>query len=84
MTTAIRYDPQLAIDEQALEDGTLESLLEDLDEAKARLKDAKAYLDDYLDRLTLDGKYRVGRWRLVVEQRRRLGISVPKPKKARR
>lgn len=80
MTTAIKYDPQLAIDEQPLEDGTLESLLEDLADAKERLKDAKAYLDDYLDRLTLDGKYRVGRWRLVVTMRRALGLSMPKPK----
>ena len=84
MTTAIRHDPQLAIDEQALEDGNLESLLESLADMKAQVADAKLMLDDYLDRLTLDGTYRVGRWRLVVEQRRRLGISQPKPKKARR
>lgn len=84
MTTAIKYDPQLALDETALEDGTLESLLEDLDEAKVRLKEARAYLDDYLDRLTLDGKYRVGRWRIVVAMRRSLGVSVPKPKKGPR
>ena len=84
MTTQTRHDPQLAIDEQALEDGSLESLLESLADMKAQLADAKLMLDDYLDRLTLDGTYRVGRWRLVVEQRRRLGISQPKPKKARR
>lgn len=84
MTTAIRYDPQLAIDEEPLEDGTLESLLEDLADAKASLTDCKGRVDDYLDTLTLHGKYRVGRWRLVVQMRRALGISMPKPKKARR
>lgn len=84
MTTAIKYDPQLAIDEEALEDGTLESLLESLADMKAQHAEAKLLLDDYLDRLTLDGKYRVGRWRIVVGMRRALGISMPKPKKARR
>ena len=84
MTTQTRLDPQLAFGETELTDDTLESLLESLADMKAQLADAKLMLDDYLDRLTLDGTYRVGRWRLVVEQRRRLGISQPKPKKARR
>lgn len=80
MTTVVRYDPQLALDEEPLQDGTLESLLEDLAEAKTRLSDAKGFLDDYLDTLTLDGKYRCGRFRVVVAQRRTLGVTVPKLK----
>lgn len=84
MTTATSYNPQLAFDEEPLENGTLESLLEDLADAKAALTDAKGRLDDYLDTLALEGKYRCGRWRLVVQMRRALGVSLPKPKKGRR
>lgn len=84
MTTAVRYDPQLAMDEEALEDDTLHSLLEELADAKANLTDCRGRLDDYLDRLALDGIYRVGGFRLKVGQKRTTSISVPKPKKARR
>lgn len=84
MTTLVTYNPQLRFGEVELPDGTLESLLEDLDGAKAALVEAKAYLGDYLDTLPLDGEYRVGRFRLAVGSRRTTSVSVPKPKQARR
>lgn len=79
VSAAVRNTPQLRMGETPLNDGTLESLLEDLEDAKARLTDAKGYLEDYLDQTALtDGEYRVGRFRVSVETKRKHKVSIPK------
>lgn len=85
VTTQTRYDPQLRLGEEPYEDGTLESLLLDVEEAKVALADCKGRLDDYTSALAMsDGEYRVGKFRLTAETKRTHRVSVPKPKKARR
>lgn len=86
MTTSLSYDPQLRLGEVGLEDGTLESLLLDVEEAKQALVDCKGRLDDYLAELAMaDGEYRVGPFRVAAETKRTHRVSKPKPtKQARR
>lgn len=81
MTTSVRYDPQLRLGEEPLEDSTLESLLLDVEEAKVALADCRGRLDDYLDRLQIaDGEYRTGKFRVVAETKRTHRFTTPKPK----
>lgn len=85
MTTQTRYNPQLRLGEEPYEDGTLESLLLDVEEAKQALADCKGRLDDYLAQQALaDGEYRVGKFRLTAETKRSHRASVPKPTKGLR
>lgn len=85
MATLVTYNPQLRFREEPLEDGTLESLLLDVEDAKAALVDCKGRLDDYMAGLAMaDGEYRVGKFRLAAETKQTVRTSVPKPKKGRR
>ncbi len=81
MTTQTRLDPQLAFDERELPDGTLESLLLDIEEAKQALADCKGRFEDYVAQLAMaDGRYRVGPFRVAAETKRTHRVSKPKPK----
>lgn len=76
--------PQLKLGEELLEDAILEDLLRDLEEAKARLADAKGYVDDRIDLLTIErdieGVYRVGPYRLRVSRKRSWSFAEVKKK----
>jgi hypothetical protein len=84
MTTQTQYRPQLRLGEEMLEDATLEDALRELEEAKARLVDAKGYVEDRIDQLAtmndIEGEYRVGPYRLKITRKRSWGFSVVKAK----
>ena len=72
-------DAQMGMFESPLKDDHLLTLLEDLDAAKAQVEDAKGYLQDYYDQLDLmDGVYRAGQWRVVVQTKKTVKASVKK------
>ncbi len=81
MTTAISYNPQLRLGEEPIEDGTLESLLLDIEEAKQALADCKGRFEDYVAQLAMaDGEFRIGPFRVAAETKRTHRVSRPKPK----
>ena len=72
-------DSQLGMFEHPLADDHLLTLLEDLETAKAQLEDAKGYLADYYEQLDLvDGVYRAGKWRVVVQTKKTVKATVKK------